>query len=109
MPIDASPVAFTGAVTEELQGAPAEAIGRPMLAVGCVYAGPPDDGERVLRPLRELVPGLILEMGGRIPYTEAQQLLDEEYPRGRRVACPRRRYAVSSLRSVPRPCTNSDR
>jgi hypothetical protein len=84
LPVEASPVAFTGAVTEELQGVPADAIGRPMLAVACVYAGPPEEGERALRPLRELVPGLILEMGGRIPYTAAQQLLDEEYPRGRR-------------------------
>src|SRR4030095_14909782 len=31
---------------------PAELHGRPIVAVICCYAGPTEDGERVLRPLR---------------------------------------------------------
>jgi len=84
VPVEAAPVAFTATIPEGLEGVPDAAIGRPALAVGCVYAGPPEEGERVLRPLRELVPGLVADMSGRLPYTSVQQLLDEEYPRGRR-------------------------
>jgi FAD/FMN-containing dehydrogenase len=81
MPEEVAPIAFTGSVPE-MEGIPAEAAGRPMLAVAAAYVGPPDEGERHLRPLRGLATP-IADLSGRMPYTQLQQFLDEDYPRGR--------------------------
>ncbi|MFC7239035.1 FAD-binding oxidoreductase [Saliphagus sp. GCM10025317] len=50
--------------------------------MGC-YAGPVDDGTRVLSALRELAEP-IADFSGVVPYTELQQILDEDYPDGMR-------------------------
>ncbi len=81
VPDEVAPIAFTGSVPE-MEGVPAEAAGRPMLAVAAAYVGPPDEGERHLRPLRELATP-IADLSGRQPYARLQQFLDEDYPRGR--------------------------
>jgi FAD/FMN-containing dehydrogenase len=81
-PPEMAPIAFTG-VTAALPGVPEEVVGRPMLAIAGMYAGPPDEGEERLRPLRTLARPLA-DLSGRAPYVEVQQLLDEDYPRGRR-------------------------
>jgi FAD/FMN-containing dehydrogenase len=49
---------------------------------GC-YSGPESAFTSVVRPLQQLGPPLA-ELGGRMPYTDVQQTLDEEYPDGRR-------------------------
>ncbi len=49
-PDEVSPIAFTG-VVPAMEGVSPELVGRPMLAAGAVYAGPPDAGDEVLRPM----------------------------------------------------------
>lgn len=57
--------------------------GKPFAALLALYAGDAAEGERELRPLRELGEP-IADLSGRMPYTEAQQALDEDYPEGAR-------------------------
>ena len=82
MPREVAPVAFTGAVPADMEGVPPQAAGAPMVAVAAAYVGPPDAGEKVLAPLRELATP-IADLSGRMPYVQLQQFLDEDYPRGR--------------------------
>ncbi len=56
--------------------------GKPVLNILVCYAGPPDEGERVLRPLRAFAPPEADLVGIR-PYTEVQKLLDAGNPAGR--------------------------
>lgn len=50
--------------------------------MGC-YAGPADEGESELKPLREFADP-IADFSGTMPYTDFQRLLDEDYPDGMR-------------------------
>ena len=52
-------------------------------ASAACYSGPLDEGERVVQPLREFAEPII-DLSGRMPYLEVQQMFDEDYPRGRR-------------------------
>ena len=62
---------------------PPELQGRPALALGIVYAGDPDEGERVLRPLREHGRPL-LTLLERMPPLAVQEMLDPTAPHGMR-------------------------
>ena len=55
------------------------------LAAGVVlcHAGPAEEAESALRPLREFGPPA-LDMVGPMPYVAVQQLIDESYPHGQR-------------------------
>ena len=57
--------------------------GAPLVAIVAVYAGPPEEGERVLQPLRSFGPPLV-DLIRPMPYTEAQSLLDAAAPIGNR-------------------------
>lgn len=81
-PEDVSPVAFLGRVPEA-EAFPAEAVGRPFVAVLAPHPGPPEEGERVLRPFRELSDP-IADLSGRASWVEVQRILDEDYPNGLR-------------------------
>jgi FAD/FMN-containing dehydrogenase len=48
-----------------------------------MYAGPAGEGERALRPMRELGEPLV-DLSGPMPYVEAQQIYDPDYPAGHR-------------------------
>jgi FAD/FMN-containing dehydrogenase len=62
---------------------PARHRGAPvMVVVGC-WCGPLDEGERVTRPLRHIA-AQVADLSGPMPYVEAQQLFDPDYPQGRR-------------------------
>ncbi|MBX0324590.1 FAD-binding oxidoreductase [Halomicroarcula sp. F13] len=50
--------------------------------IGC-HAGPPEDGEAALAPLRELDDPLV-DLSAVRPYAEFQRILDADYPDGRR-------------------------
>jgi FAD/FMN-containing dehydrogenase len=57
--------------------------GHPILGCVLCYAGDPEEGEAVLRPLREFgPPGL--DMMGRMPYLAVQDLISAGNPRGQR-------------------------
>ena len=62
---------------------PEEWHGEPFAAVVAVYVGDADEGESVLKPLRELGDP-IADLSGRVPYTGVQSLLDANYPDGGR-------------------------
>jgi FAD/FMN-containing dehydrogenase len=62
---------------------PVELHGSPVVIVEGVYAGPADEGERALDPLRRLGEPVVDE-SGRLPYLELQSKLDALAPAGLR-------------------------
>ncbi len=81
-PDEVSPIAFLGRVPHA-EPFPADSHGRPYVAVAAMYVGEPEDGSRALEPLRG-IGAAIVDLSGLLPYTEAQGILDEDYPDGRR-------------------------
>ena len=55
--------------------------GRDVVIIGGTYAGAPEDGEKILQPLRELDEP-ILDMSATIPYCALQQLFDPFFRKG---------------------------
>jgi FAD/FMN-containing dehydrogenase len=55
--------------------------GNRVAALATCYNGPVEEGERILRPLREFGPPLA-DQTGPMPYTSVQSMLDATYPRG---------------------------
>jgi FAD/FMN-containing dehydrogenase len=74
-----SGMAFITAPPEEFVPEPVR--GHPVIGVILCYAGDPDEGEEVLRPLREFGPPP-MDMVDRMPYTAVQQLIDPGNPKG---------------------------
>lgn len=62
---------------------PEELHGVPTVFVGALYAGPADEGERALRPLREFATPLV-DLSGRPNYVQSQSAFDPSFPDGRR-------------------------
>jgi FAD/FMN-containing dehydrogenase len=62
-------------------GFPEEVEGKPVLILAAVYAGPADEGERMLQPLRELATP-ILDLSGQLPYLAVQTAFDPFFPKG---------------------------
>ena len=60
---------------------PAELHDRAIVVPAAVYAGPAAEGERVLRPLRELATPL-LDLSGTMPYAVLQGAFDAFFPKG---------------------------
>jgi FAD/FMN-containing dehydrogenase len=60
---------------------PEEAHGKPGVAVVAVYAGDPEEGRRVVQPLKDLG-GAVADLIDVIPYTVMQSLLDGLWERG---------------------------
>ena len=81
-PDEVSPVAVLGRIPEA-EMFPEERQGEQFVAVLGMYAGEVEEGERVLKPLRELGEP-ISDISGPMPYVEAQKILDEDYPNGGR-------------------------
>jgi FAD/FMN-containing dehydrogenase len=74
-----SGMAFITAPPEEFVPEPVR--GQPVVGIVVCYAGDPDEGEEVLRPLREFgPPGM--DMIDRMPYVSVQQLIDAANPKG---------------------------
>jgi FAD/FMN-containing dehydrogenase len=79
---DVSPVAFHGTVPDG-DPFPEAFRGEPAFIAAALYPGDPEEGERILQPLRELGEP-VLDISGRMPYAEVQKLFDEDYPNGMR-------------------------
>jgi FAD/FMN-containing dehydrogenase len=62
---------------------PAAARGNPAVVIAGMYAGPADEGERFVRPLRDLGP-VLADLSQKCPYTAAQTMFDPFVPKGRR-------------------------
>ena len=61
---------------------PPELHGKPVVAVVCCYAGPVEDGERVLRPLKAYG-SPVLDLCVPKPYLAHQAMFDPTFPHGR--------------------------
>jgi len=62
-------------------GFPPELVGTPVVITAAVYAGPPEEGERVLRPLRELATP-VMDLSAPLPFTAIQSAFDPFFPKG---------------------------
>jgi FAD/FMN-containing dehydrogenase len=60
---------------------PREYWGKQVYTIAAVYAGDPEEGERIMQPLRELAP-LVTDFSSRMDYREIQQLFDALMPAG---------------------------
>jgi FAD/FMN-containing dehydrogenase len=79
-PDEVSPVAVT--LTFPADPEMPEAVhNRPVLIIGAVHSGDPEEGMRVTAPLRELGTPLF-DMSGPMPYTAVQSGFDPLFPRG---------------------------
>ena len=81
-PDEVSPLGVLGRVPHA-EIFPKEWHGKPYAAILAMYSGSVEEGERVLKPLRELGDP-IADLSEPMPYTDAQKLLDEDYPEGGR-------------------------
>jgi FAD/FMN-containing dehydrogenase len=79
---EVSPLGVLGRVPHD-ELFPEEWHGKPYAAILAMYSGSVEQGERVLQPLRDLGDP-IADLSEPMPYTEAQKLLDEDYPEGGR-------------------------
>jgi FAD/FMN-containing dehydrogenase len=61
---------------------PAELRRRPVVILATVHVGPPEEGARVMQPLRELATPL-LDLSGPMPFTTVQASFDPFFPKGR--------------------------
>jgi FAD/FMN-containing dehydrogenase len=61
---------------------PPEVQGTPVLAVLAMYAGDPDEGEEVLRPLKQEIGPPAVDLIDRIPYMAFQAIVDPFSPTG---------------------------
>ncbi len=62
---------------------PPELQGTPVVMVVCCYAGPVEEGQQVLRPLREAGPAPVLDLCVPKPFTAHQAMFDPSFPHGR--------------------------
>lgn len=81
-PDEASTIAVCGQVPPE-PTFPTELHMHPFVLFGGLYAGDPQEGQRVLQPLRDFDAPL-LDFSGVRPYVDAQRAWDADYPNGRR-------------------------
>ena len=82
-PDEVSSMAVFGVFPPGAEVFPHELHGRNFLLLAACYAGAPEEGERVLQPLRDFSTPLV-DFSGRMPYTQMQTMFDEDYPRGMR-------------------------
>lgn len=78
--LSALAIYWTAPVEEHV---PEEYHGRPVILFAACWSGDPAEGERALLPLRHAAMP-VADLSSRMPYLEAQQLFDPEYPNGRR-------------------------
>jgi FAD/FMN-containing dehydrogenase len=79
-PDEVSPLGVLGRVPHD-EIFPERWHGEQYVALLAMHPGEIEEGERALRPLRDLG-APIVDLSARMPYTEAQAILDEDYPDG---------------------------
>jgi FAD/FMN-containing dehydrogenase len=80
-PDEVSMIGFAGVFPPGAHQFPPEIHGDPFFAIGALYAGPPEEGERILEPLRSFATPVV-DFSGVTPYVEVQQAFDPDYPDG---------------------------
>ncbi len=81
-PDEVSVLGVLGIVPEGAEPFPEETHGQRFIAYVGMYAGDPAEGEAVMQPLRQLSAEPLADFSGVVPYIEAQQFFDEDYPSG---------------------------
>jgi len=71
---------WSAPISDEL---PEEIRGAPVILIGCCWSGTLAEGERAVKPIREISTPL-LDMSGPMPFLAAQKLFDPDYPKGDR-------------------------
>jgi FAD/FMN-containing dehydrogenase len=79
-PEEFTPLAVFWSVPE---GFPPEIVGRPIVILAGVHAGPVEEGDQVVRPMREFATPL-LDMSGPTPFAAVQSAFDPFFPKGLR-------------------------
>ena len=77
----ASTIAFAGVFPPGAEEYPTIRHGRPFFGIGGLYAGDPEEGRAVLAPILDFATPLV-NHSGVVPYVQAQQAFDEDYPDG---------------------------
>jgi FAD/FMN-containing dehydrogenase len=72
-------VAFLTAPPEHF--VPKELVGTPMIAIAFCYTGGKEEGDKVIKPLREFA-SPVIDLAGPIPYVNLQAMFDNSAPRG---------------------------
>jgi FAD/FMN-containing dehydrogenase len=67
--------------TPPLPVIPAEFHGLPIVTVICCYAGPVEDGEKVVRPMKEFG-SPVFDLCGPKPFVDLQAMFDPSFPHG---------------------------
>jgi FAD/FMN-containing dehydrogenase len=62
-------------------GVPPDLVGKPVIAVACCYAGSVEEGEKVLRPIKEFG-SPVLDLCIPRPYLAHQSMFDASFPHG---------------------------
>ena len=93
-PGDVSTIGVTGRVPHA-DVFPRELHGTPFVGILGMHAGEVEAGMSAMKPLRELAEPLI-DLSGPMPYTEVQQVYDEDYPDGLRYY-----WKSTSLQELP--------
>jgi FAD/FMN-containing dehydrogenase len=64
-----------------LPAVPPDLVGKPVIAVVSCYSGPVEEGEKVVRPIKEFG-SPVLDLCGPKPYLTHQSMFDASFPRG---------------------------
>lgn len=78
-PDEVSALLFRGVIPEGAEDYPPEIHSQPFVAFMAVYAGDPEEGEKILEPLRKFDTPLV-DFSGTTSYQNVQSFLDEDYP-----------------------------
>ncbi len=82
-PDEVSSLIACGIVPPDPHAFAEELHGRPFVLFGGLYAGPVEEGRRVLQPMLDFgVP--LKDASGVMPYVEVQKMFDHDYPKGLR-------------------------
>jgi FAD/FMN-containing dehydrogenase len=82
-PDEVNLIGVCGVVPAHAEVYPEAIHGRRYVMLGGHFIGPVEEGERILRPLREFAEPLV-DFSDAMPYVDVQTLWDEEYPDGDR-------------------------
>jgi hypothetical protein len=82
-PDEVSTLLATGIIPAHPELFPEEIHNQPFVLFGAMYAGPAQEGQPLMQPLLDFGEPLI-DFSGIMPYVEAQQVFDEDYPDGLR-------------------------
>jgi Berberine and berberine like len=81
-PDEVSTILALGVIPPDPHAFPEELHGRPVATFIGLYAGPAEQGQRALQPLRDFGTPL-MDASGVMPYVAAQRAFDNEFPEGR--------------------------